>query len=152
MRRLTFWHRAALALEKLITLVYRRHADYMLTMRLSGRAVEGRTNRPLSGVQVLFVDTSFDSRRAKAAKEHAIPVAETKEDGTFDSTFRYLWSADVFWLMISRIGNSFELHFTRDGSSRTTLTFNPWDLPYEENVLQVRVAGDIVLQPAPTRQ
>ena len=151
MRKLTVWHRLALAIEKVVTLVFRRHVDYMITIRAKGRVVDAATALPLARVQVQFLDTSFDSRRAKTPEKYPIDVTMTGDDGTFDETFRYLWSANVLWLSISRVGRHFQLRFQQDGYSPFSLTMNPWELPYEDNVLQAEAAQDVLLSSSPSR-
>jgi hypothetical protein len=138
----------ALLLEKPIMLVFRRHADYAITMQFVGRVVNQRTQEPIPGVQVLFVDTSFDSVRRKNPEKSALKVGETGDDGKFDLRLRYLWSVNVVWLCIPRIGKSFKLRFERDGYVPEVRDFNPHELPYEEGVLQVGVPENIGLEPS----
>lgn len=142
-----FWIQIALVFEKILKSVFRRQADYMVTMRFRGRVIDQRTGKPLAGVQVLFLDTGFDYRRRKEPEKYALPVGESGADGSFDVTFRYLWGAEVVWLSKSRIGNSFKLHFVRDGFVLVERQFDPWRLPYEENILQVCIPEDIALEP-----
>jgi hypothetical protein len=138
--------RIVLLLERAVKLIFRRQADYMLPMRILAKVVDHESREPLSGVRVIFLDRSFDYRRARDPERHALPIGESGPDGRVDALFRYFWGAEVVWLSKSRVGNAVTLRFVRDGFEPAEWSFDPWRLPYEEHVLQVRIPEDVALK------
>jgi hypothetical protein len=144
---MTFSEKALLVLERPIKLVFRRHVDHLLSLRIRGKLVDATTKRPVEAAQITFLDTGLDSKRSKNPDRFAVRVGESGRDGSFDLTFEYLWGTEIVFLTIPRTMGRFTLRFECHGDVLSSVALDP-DLLSKDNHTFVVDLGEIAVHRA----
>lgn len=136
----------ALALEKPVMLVFKRHADYLSRIRVTGTVRDGRSGSPVGGVKVVFVDTGFDVHRRRDPEKHALTMGESDAEGRINAVLDYLWSIDIVWRIVTRHGESFAVRLEHPDYRPETRSYKPAELPIEDNTIETDL-GEVDLEP-----
>ena len=119
------------------------HVDTVTYFSFQGNVYDEQTKNPLSKVQVVFVDTGFDSVRSQ--RDFSKEVGKSDHLGKIDLTLGYWWGTEI-GPFAKRPRKTFEVLLSKEGYRSERFSFKADDLPKKEEWLQVFL-DEIYLEP-----
>lgn len=136
----------AIALAIVFLLGLATLVDRLTFFRFKGKVLDERTESPISGAKLSFMDKGLDYRRSKEPEKYVITIGETDSDGVFDYNIDYMWGENKKLLKIRRIPKLIALSISKDGYHEDTFDFELIKLPVKKGEVQVPI-GEVHLSP-----
>ncbi|HUJ79457.1 MAG TPA: hypothetical protein VLY45_03975 [Nitrospiria bacterium] len=119
------------------------HVHTLSRLVVTGRVFDARSNQPLAGVAVTYIDTGFNPVRPQQTLSWAI--GESDGAGNVKINFDYWWGAEGD-VMTARTRKAFAIELSKAHYSSERLPFDAAELSGTGNELPVNL-GNVYLKP-----
>lgn len=111
-----------------------QHTDYLYNFHITGQVYDKQSNKPVSFVNIDFIDTGFDYARTK---EHfKLSAGKSTADGKIDLDFNYFWGEKSSALS-SKSKETFSIELSKENYERKRFDFKASEMKSKNNKIEV---------------